>query len=274
MTYHNFGMSYQIILAAALFFSSASASPMLWVGFNTQSPIQRYTTAGAPQGAFGPNGASGIALDGDWRAFVAQPSANDTLISAFDAGQDLLFSFDFTNGVDPNLTGFGSYIDDMTYGGNDTLWLAAFTGWIYHVDFTGAILSSFDTTHQNTGIATDGVSLYTTQGFDSGSIDVWSLGGSFKNTIFTQLTEGGGIGYSATDNTLWVGASDNLYQVSTGGTTLATLALSPSAFHDGLEVGSIFAPEPSTSATALFGSIIIAICACYRRRFFTCDSNE
>jgi hypothetical protein len=260
-----------VLFLAFLALPSASADELLWVGFNTQSPIQKYSTTGVSAGSFGPNGASGVALDGSGTVFVAQPTATDTKISALDAAQNLLFSFDFTTGVDPDATGFGSWVDDMTYGGSNTLWIAAFTGWVYQVNFTGAIIQSFNTTHQSTGVATNGSVLYTTQGRDTGDIDVWTLGGVHSATIFTQLFEGGGIGHAASDNTLWVGASTDVYHVSLTGTTLAKLTLSPDAFHDGLEVGSVglqaeLVPEPNSVSTAVIGACMIAALAYFRRR--------
>jgi len=65
-------------------------------------------------------------------------------------------------GTIPNNFGFG---EDMTFGGNGTLWLSEASGFIAHIDAAGNLLSSFDTGQFGAGITTDGTFLYTSDGF-------------------------------------------------------------------------------------------------------------
>jgi hypothetical protein len=160
----------------------------------------------------------------------ASPSS---VITKYDAAQNVLGTITF-----------GAGIEDMAYGGNDTLWLATNVGTVYHIDASGAVLSQFDTGYGTIiGVATDGSILYTTDGYlGSNRIQKRAFDGTILADYDTGVvTPSGlmGIGFDARDNTLWAGSNQMLYHFSTSGTLLGSFSTNGS-FHDGLEVGAIF----------------------------------
>lgn len=239
-------------------FTSAQAST-IWVGSNAQASIARYTSDGDLIGPFGMSAATGVALDGIGHVYIAQPGQDASVITKYNAAQAQTGTIPFSSGID-NGNGFPGFISDMAYAGSNSLWLAGYNGMIYRVDAGGSVLSSFDSGHLLSGVATDGTFLYTSQGLEGGNILRWSLTGALMETIFTGLSEGGGVGFDSSDGTLWVGGLDTVSQLSLDGNILKSLTI-PGGFHDGLEVGEIgtdaVIPEPSTGLL-LAGALAVA----------------
>src|SRR5258708_30722159 len=138
------GLVAATFLATICICSSAQAS-LLWVGYDTTSQVQRWTTSGVFQGTFGAGGATGTALDGAF-AWTVQPSGGDSVITKYDAAQTPVATIHFTGGID-NGNGFPSWIEDMASGSNHSLWLSGFNGIIYHLDSSANILTHFHSGH-------------------------------------------------------------------------------------------------------------------------------
>ncbi len=239
-------------LAAATLFSVNAQASQLWVGYDTNGPVQRWTTAGAFIGPFGATAATGTALDGP-AAWTIQPGANDSVITKYDAAQNPLAVIHFTSGIE-NGHGDPSWIEDMASGASHSLWLSGYNGEIYHIDTSGNVLTSWNGGHTFSGIEVVGNSVYTTGGFDNGDIYQYDLSGNLLNTISTPLTEIGGFAYDPSDNTFWAGDFNVLNHLSTSGSLLGSLSL-PGNFHDGLAIGDLSGgvPEPATWAMMLIG---------------------
>lgn len=212
----------------------------LWIGNDTTSPVERYTSSGTFIDQWGITGATGTALDGIGFVYTVVPSGNDSVITKYDASGTAVATIHFTTGTE-NGNGFPSWIEDMAYRSNtNTLWVSGFNGIIYNIDLSGNKLSEFDTGHTFTGIATDGTYLYTTGGFDDDTVVKRNFDGTIISTFSTGFSGGGGIGYDASDSTLWVGYSGLVRHFDLSGTLLALFSTPTSgAFHDGLEVGEV-----------------------------------
>jgi hypothetical protein len=237
-----------VAFAVATFVAGGAIASTLWVGYDTQGPVERFTTSGAPLGAFGMGGATGTALDGAY-AYTVHPSFPDSVITKYDASQNVVATIHFTSGLPVG----DSWIEDLATGAGGTLWLSGYDGHIYNIDNTGAVLTTFDAGHTFSGIEVVGSSVYTTGGFDNGNIYQYDLSGNLVSTITTSLTEIGGLAYDPSDNTFWAGDYDRLNHLSITGATLGSLSL-PGAFHDGLAIGDLTAvPEPSTWSLMLVG---------------------
>jgi MBG domain len=217
---------------------------LLWAGNDTHGPVQEFTRNGMFMGTWGASGGTGSALDGGGHVYTVVPGCSSSVITKYDASQNAVATITFDTGID-NGNSCSSWIEDMAYGGNNTLWISGFNGMVYHIDATGLILSHFDTGFTFTGIATDGTYLYTTEGFSGvGNIHRWNLDGTNGVVLFdTGVTSGlGGIGYDAGDGTLWVGTGGTIYHYSLTGTALGSFSTGSQYFHDGLEVGGIRTP--------------------------------
>jgi hypothetical protein len=235
-------------LASCLAASGANAAETIFLGIDTQGPVQQYTTAGALLGPFGQTAATGSALDGAGSVWTARPAFGANTIKKYDAVQTELNSFTVAIG--------GQWIEDMAYGGKvsgvDTLWLGTYEGTIWRINAnTGEVVSSFDAgVGTFVGVAYDGTDLWLTGGAFSGNTKIsrFSESGSFLGSIETGNTGAGGIGYSASTNTLWVGYWGEVRQYDMAGTQLSSFSSSSGYyFHDGLEIGEVSAvPEPGT----------------------------
>lgn len=234
-----------LLLAAILVARSASAGT-IFLGFDTQTAVQRYTTGGAFIGNFGQGGATGSALDGLGHVWTVAPAFGNNRIVEYDAAQTVLNSFIATIS--------GQWIEDMAFGGGNTLWVGTFEGNVFNINATtGAVNSSFNVPNSSfTGVGFDGTNLWLGGGFASNNLFKYSTAGVLLQTI--PLTSGiGGIGYDASDNTLWAGSTANfgtVFHLSLSGTLLGSFAAG-NAFHDGLEIGDIgggqaTVPEPAT----------------------------
>ena len=236
----------------------AIAGDILLLGFDTQTPVQRWTDTGTFIDNFGQGGATGSAFDGAGNFWTVAPGFGSNTIQKYDSTGTAIGS-SFTASVN------GQWIEDMTYGGGH-IWASTFEGHVFELDPTnGNTISSFDSVASFAGVAFDGTYLYTTNGFYSGddSIEKWSTSGSFLGSISTGYNDGAGIGYSSTDNTFWVGyLGGEVRHFDTTGTLLGGFTAG-SAAHDGLEVYAPI-PEPETYAMLLAGLGLLGFMA--RRR--------
>ncbi len=235
----------------------------IFLGIDTQGPVQQHTTAGVFVTNFGQTGATGSALDGAGSAWTVAPAFGNNKIQKYDAAQNVLNSFTANVG--------GQFIEDMAYGGKlagvDTLWASTYEGTLWRIDAnTGATISSFSPgLGQFLGVAYDGTDLWLTGGAFSGNTKIsrYSDTGTFLGNIETGKTGAGGIGYSADTNTLWVGYFGPVSQYSLAGVELFSF-VSGTAFHDGLEIGNLVSiPEPSAVVLMVIG---LAGMALVRRR--------
>jgi hypothetical protein len=206
----------------------AVTNTILWVGIDTNGPIQRFTRDGMLIGSWGASGASGVAVDGAGHVYTAVfGGSGSTTITKYDAAQNVVSTINFP-----------AWVEDMTYGGNNTLWIATNVGIVYHINSTGAILSQFNTGFQIPGIATDGSLLYITDGVGgSGVIQKRAFDGTILGSFSTAV--GGdllSLGYDPSDGTLWAGSFGKLYHFSLTGTPLGSLSTNTQFWHDGLEV--------------------------------------
>lgn len=249
------------LLGAALFAGSASANTIL-LGFDTQSPVQMYTTGGAFLGNFGQGGATGSAFDGAGNVWTVAPGFGSNKIVQYDLAQTALNSF--TASVS------GQWIEDMAWGGANSLWVGTYEGNIFNINATtGATNSSFGVLNSSfTGVAFDGTDLWVGGGFTSNNIFKYSTAGVLLQTIPIGFIPGG-IGYDRADNTLWVGGTSGVVNhLDLSGTLLGSFTAG-GAFHDGLEIGELAGgptavPEPGT--LALLGVGLAGFAGMLRRR--------
>jgi ligand-binding sensor domain-containing protein len=242
-----------LMLCVALMGARSASASTIFLGFDTQTPVQMYTTGGVFLGNFGQGGATGSALDGAGNVWTVAPNFGNNQIVQYDASQTVLNSFIATVN--------GQWIEDMAYGGSNTLWVGTFEGNVFNIDATtGAVNSSFSVANSNfTGVGFDGTNLWLGGGFASSSIYKYSTTGVLLDTIAITFAPGG-IGYDLSDNTLWVGTFGTVYQLDLSGNVLGSF-VAGTAYHDGLEIGDIGAqqvPEPSSLLLLTVGLGLLA----------------
>jgi hypothetical protein len=254
-----------LVAASYLLVTAPAAAQTVFLGIDTNGPVQMYTTGGGFIGPFGQNFATGSALDGIGHVWTVAPSFGNNHIEMYDGSQNVLNSFTATVG--------GNWIEDMAFGGGNSLWVGTFEGNIFNIDATtGAVNSSFAVANSAyTGVAFDGTFLWATGGYGLGNDNIYqyTTTGFLLNTIHTGFVDGMGIGYLSTDNTLWVGyVGGDVRQFSLLGTEISTFYAGGGA-HDGLEVGFIgsesVVPEPA-SVTLLVTGLVGIYGAARRRR--------
>lgn len=236
-----FRYPFAAIVVTALLFSSPSLADSLLLGFNTQTPLQVYSTSGSYQQDFGPSAASG-GIEENGLLYVIQPNTttfSSSTITAYNSAQQSTSSF-----IVPYL------ISDGAPGAGGTLWLAGYNGMVYQVSTTGSLVSSFNTgfdSGTSIGIASNGTDLFTTEGDTSDGIDERSTSGDILATVHTGHNSLYGLGWDSANSTFYAGSFNSVYALSLNFSSLsATLdgtlnipgdSRTPDgALHDGLEV--------------------------------------
>ncbi|MBV9264957.1 MAG: aryl-sulfate sulfotransferase [Acidobacteriaceae bacterium] len=225
----------------------------LFIGFNTLTPVQIYSTSGNYIQDLGPASAiAAIPEASDY--FFIQPSAtsNASTVAQYNLALAPEASFTISN-----------LIDNGAAGPNGTLFLGAFDGTVYQVSSTGTVLNSWSTGFTHIGVAFDGTTVYTTEGDTGSNIDEWSITGAPTGQIATPLTGLYGLGFDPASGDLWAGSTDDVYELDLNGNLLSTLDLPgdsqtpDGAVHDSVAVGELLlmnasqVPEPAP--VALFG---------------------
>ena len=174
---------------------TAMSASNLYIGNDTNGPVTIYTSAGVYVQDFGQGGATGSAIDAAGNVWTVAPNFGNNNVVEYDSSQNVLNSFIATIN--------GQWVEDMSHGAGNTLWLGTFEGNVFAVnDQTGAILSSFAVANSSyTGVAFDGTNLWTSGGLSSNALYYYSTSGTLLNTIAIG-TVCGGVGYDASDGTL------------------------------------------------------------------------
>lgn len=250
------------LLAANL---QANSITSILVGSTSGGPVQEFSTSGSSTGtSFGDANATAAAFDGMGDVFAIQPGDNSSTISEYDSTNQLVTSFLFNSGIS-NGFGFPGFLDSIVYGGNSTFWVAGYNGFVYHINSSGGLLSSFDSGNANTAVTTDGTSLYTTSGYGNGLINIWTPSGSQTGMILTPFQDTLGIGYDATTQSLYIGGSDVVSQLDLNGNLLNTLSISGA--NTAIDVGTLgntpppppTVPEPGTWALCFGGLGLLGV---------------
>ena len=257
---------------AVLLLPATAFTDSLIVGFNTQTPLQVYSVSGAYQQDFGPAGAS-AGVEENGLLYIVQPNISGTTstITALNGEQSTIASFIVAD-----------LIGDGAPGLNGSLWLAGYDGTVYNVSATGQVLSSFTTGYSNIGIASNGSTLYTTEGDGGDGIDVRNASGTVLSTLHTGISSLYGLGYESSNSDLFAGGFNFVYQFDKSGNLISTLNIpgdsrTPNgAVHDGLEIGdltqlsmgdTIMTPEPGTWSLSL---VMVGVSFLYWQRRRIC----
>ena len=235
----------------------ASAST-LYIGNDTNTPVTVYTSGGTFVGFFGQNSATGSAINSAGDVWTVAPSFGNNNIVEYSPTQTVLNSFIAT--ID------GQWVEDMSHGAGNTLWLGTYEGNVFAVnDQTGAILSSFSVPNSTfTGVAFDGTNLWLSGGLTTNALYYYTTSGTLLSTVplgaFCM-----GVGYDASDGTIYCGNNPAINHYDTAGNLLGSFT-AKSFYHDGLEVANLGSTTPEPSTLVLAGTGLLTLLGRLRKR--------
>jgi hypothetical protein len=240
--------------------TGVSASTSIYIGNDTNGPVTVYDSNGNFLQNFGQGGATGSAINAAGDVWTVAPAFGNNQVVEYTPTQTVLNSFVATIN--------GQWVEDMSHGSGNTLWIGTYEGNVFAVnDQTGAILSSFAVPNSSyTGVAFDGTNLWLTGGLTTDALYKYTTGGALLNTIPIG-TICGGVGYDVSDGSLWCGDFGVIHHYDTAGNLLGSFSTSSANYHDGVETPNLTSgttPEPSS--LLLVGTGLAALCTRLRKR--------
>ena len=249
-----------LILVGVLFgFATWSEGSTIWIGndTNTSAPILETTTSGTVLRTLPGTSAVGFGVD----------VANDLLYvnSTFTAAA----RYDLSTLAPAGSVPLGVTSEDLSFDGTDILAGDFGGGRVVRVDpGTGTIVGSIPVGFSEPlGLSWDGgTGIWVSEFAPTGVVYHYDSAGNLLSQ-FTAVrgNYAGGIGFDATDGTLYIGTFNEVLHYTTGGTLLGSFSTPDSRFIDGLEVGGTANAVPEPATIALLGSGFAAFVARRRR---------
>jgi hypothetical protein len=223
--------------AAALTLATATpalAGPFdnsLWLGTDNTDTLSILNTdrAGTVLRQFGPLEVTGIAVD---------PATNRIYFSRSD-GQITVRDLGDPGTVLVTLDTIATFTEDMAFDGASLWRVDNGAGTVDQIDpGNGNIISSFSTGFTPLGIAWDGANLWVSEYDVNGTVRQFTTAGALTGLQFAAPLDGntaGGLAFDTADQTLWIGAFNQVYHTTTTGALLGSFT-TDSRFIDGLEI--------------------------------------
>jgi len=246
-----------MLLLLGLLLGNSAASTLL-VGKDTNQLLGEFTTTGTFIQNWGVIGRStGAAVDGSGNVYITNPSFGNNIIEKQSPTNVALGTITATVN--------GQWIEDLGNFTGNFLLAGTFEGSIFKIDITnGSHTLLFATGFSFTGVTYDGTNIWATGGLANNNVYKYDLAGNVLATCSTGQNNGG-IGYDATDGTLYIGHFNGLVtHNSLNCTQLGSFTVAGfSGFVDGLEVRGATTqtrvPEPGTFLLLASGLAAIII---------------